>query len=130
MTTTRDELAAAVSSPEFERDPFPIYQRILDVPPWRAPSGAYVISKYTTLREGLADHETFGDYVEPWPNFHGLNPPELSRIRKLVSKAFTPKSIAALQSDIDAISAELLSRVGSSFDMITDYEQNLPARLG
>jgi cytochrome P450 len=129
MTTTRDELAAAVSSPEFERDPFPIYQRILEVPPWRAPSGAYVISKYTTLREVLGDHETFGQHLAPWPNFHRLNPPEHSRMRKLVSKAFTPKSIAALQSDIDAISAELLSRVGSSFDMITDYAQHLPARI-
>ena len=129
MTTTLDELAAAVSSPEFERDPFPFYQRILDVPPWRAPSGAYVISKYTTLREVLGDHETFGQHLAPWPNFHRLNPPEHSRMRKLVSKAFTPKSIAALQSDIDAISAELLSRVGGSFDMITDYALHLPARI-
>ena len=129
MTATRDDLAAAVSSPEFEHDPYPVYQRILDAPPWRAPSGAYVISKYTTLREVLGDHETFGQHLAPWPNFHRLNPPEHSRMRKLVSKAFTPKSIAGLQSDIDATSAELLSQVGSSFDVIGDYAIHLPARI-
>jgi hypothetical protein len=129
MTATRDDLAAAVSSPEFEGDPFPVYQRILDVPPWRAPSGAYVISKYTTLREVLGDHEAFGQHLAPWPNFHRLNPPEHSRMRKLVSKAFTPKSITGLQSEIDAISADLLSDIGSSFDVITDYALHLPARI-
>lgn len=129
MTATRDDLAAAVSSPEFEHDPYPVYQRILDAPPWRAPSGAYVISKYTTLREVLGDHETFGQHPAPWPNFHRLNPPEHSRMRKLVSKAFTPKSIAGLQSDIDATSAELLSQVGSSFDVIGDYAIHLPTRI-
>jgi cytochrome P450 len=129
MAATRDDLAAAVSSPEFEHDPFPVYQRILDAPPWRAPSGAYVISKYATLREVLGDYESFGQHLAPWPNFHRLNPPEHSRMRKLVSKAFTPKSIAGLQSDIDATSAELLSQVGSSFDVITDYAIHLPARI-
>jgi cytochrome P450 len=129
MTATRDDLAAAVSSPQFEGNPFPVYQRILDVPPWRAPSGAYVISKYTTLREVLGDHETFGQHLAPWPNFHRLNPPEHSRMRKLVSKAFTPKSITGLQSEIDAISADLVSDIGSCFDVITDYALHLPARI-
>jgi cytochrome P450 len=129
MTATRDDLAAAVSSPQFEGNPFPVYQRILDVPPWRAPSGAYVISKYSTLREVLGDHETFGQHLAPWPNFHRLNPPEHSRMRKLVSKAFTPKSITGLQSEIDAISADLVSDIGSCFDVITDYALHLPARI-
>ena len=129
MTATHEDLAAAVSSLDFESDPFPVYQRILDAPPWRAPSGAYVLSKYTTLREVLGDYETFGQHLAPWPNFHRLNPPEHSRMRKLVSKAFTPKSIAALQSAIDATSAELLSGVGNSFDVITDYAIHLPARI-
>jgi cytochrome P450 len=129
MTATRDDLAAAVSSPEFDLDPFPVYQRILDAPPWRTPSGAYVISKYTTLREVLGDHESFGQHLAPWPNFHRLNPPEHSRMRKLVSKAFTPKSIAGLQSDIDATSADLLRQVGSLFDVITDYATHLPASI-
>src|ERR1700740_1212968 len=115
MTATHEDLASAFSSPEFERDPFPVYQRILDAPPWRAPSGAYVISKYSTLREVLGDHETFGQHLAPWPNFHRLNPPEHSRMRKLVSKAFTPKSIAALPSDMHGVSAGLLSWLGRPF---------------
>src|ERR1700677_4550131 len=129
MTATRDDLAAAVSSPEFEHDPYPVYQRILDAPPWRAPSGAYVISKYTTLREVLVDHETFGQHLAPWPNFHRLNPPEHTRLRRLVSKAFTPRSIKAIHSRIEQTSSELLVELGTEFDVMSDYAVHFPARI-
>jgi cytochrome P450 len=129
MTAALDDLAAAVSSTEFERDPFPVYQRILDAPPWRAPSGAYVLAKHATLRQVLADFETFGQHLAPWPNFHRLNPPEHTRLRKLVSKAFTPKSVAALGGDIECTSAGLLSRAGTSFDVIADYAYHLPGLM-
>jgi cytochrome P450 len=129
MTSTLDDLAAAVSSPEFEQDPFPVYQRILAAPPWRAPSGAYVVSKHATMREVLGDYEKFGQHLAPWPNFHRLNPPEHTRLRKLVSRAFTPKSVASLGPDIEATSAELLANVGPTFDVIADYAHHLPSRI-
>ena len=41
MTTSLSvtDLSEAIATPEFERDPFPVYAEMVKVDPWRAPSG-------------------------------------------------------------------------------------------
>ncbi len=58
-----------------------------------------------------------------------MDPPDHTRIRKLVNKAFTPRRIAALRGRIEAIVDELLADVapGSTFDVIEALAAPLPA---
>lgn len=59
-----------------------------------------------------------------------LEPPEHTRLRRLVLHAFTSRRIAGLEGDIRAICAELLADLpGGSFDLITTYCQLVPVRV-
>lgn len=129
VTIGPDQFAEIVGTREFERDPYPTFSAMLAGPPWRAPSGVVVVCKYATIRDMLVNHDTFGQHLAPWPNFHRLNPPEHTRLRRLVGSAFGPRSIRALQPDIERISRQLLSDLGPRFDLISDYAFHLPARI-
>jgi cytochrome P450 len=129
LVDSSDSLYGAVSTSQFERDPYPVFRAMLDSPPWRAPSGAIVIAKHASVHEVLVNHESYGQHLAPWPNFHRLNPPEHTRLRRLVGRAFTPRSIRVLQPDIERVSAELLEEVGPQFDVIEDYAYRLPSRI-
>ncbi len=58
-----------------------------------------------------------------------MDPPEHTRYRRLVSKAFTPRRMALLEEDIRALCARLLDeQVGkSSFDYVQDFAAKVPA---
>lgn len=56
-----------------------------------------------------------------------MDPPEHGKLRRLLSKAFTPKMVADLEPRIAAITAELLDTVdGSSWELVTDLAYPLP----
>jgi cytochrome P450 len=65
-------------------------------------------------------------------NRHMLNldPPDHTRLRSLVHKAFTPRMIENLQGRVEAISAELLDGIEQAglrqFDLIEQYSYPLP----
>ncbi|MCW2929669.1 MAG: hypothetical protein JWM19_631 [Actinomycetia bacterium] len=58
-----------------------------------------------------------------------LNPPDHTRLRRLVSGAFTPARIRELVPRIDAITSELLSDLGPRFDVIGQLALPLPVRV-
>ncbi len=58
-----------------------------------------------------------------------MDPPEHTRYRRLVSKAFTPRRMALLEDDIRALCVRLLDGlVGTStFDYVQDFAARVPA---
>ena len=58
-----------------------------------------------------------------------MDPPEHTRYRRLVSKAFTPRRMVELEEDIRTLCARLLDeQVGkSSFDYVQDFGAKVPA---
>lgn len=84
------------------------------------------------LRSAPADAEEYtlvdenGNRVR---SFLGLNPPDHTRLRKLVSKAFTPRMVAQLAPRIEQITTELLDAalaVDGPVDLIKDFASPLP----
>ena len=66
------------------------------------------------------------------PGFLFLDPPDHTRLRKLVSKAFAPKVVKALEPDITALvdCAARRRRPGSGpFDVIADLAYPLPVAV-
>lgn len=57
--------------------------------------------------------------------------PEHLRLRKLVSRAFTPKAIARLTDRVEAVTTELLDGFGrdQDIDLITDYALPIPVTV-
>jgi cytochrome P450 len=65
------------------------------------------------------------------PGFLFLDPPDHTRLRKLVSKAFAPKVVNALQPDITAMVDGLLDQIAERghFDVIGDLAYPLPVAV-
>src|SRR5258707_15805256 len=95
----------------------------------RHPSSASDRLKSTAAQRQIAE----GAEARPMgpPGFLFLDPPDHTRLRKLVSKAFAPKVVKALEPDITALVGGLLDRVAAvgQFDAIADLAYPLPVAV-
>ncbi|MET0702706.1 MAG: cytochrome P450 [Mycobacterium sp.] len=76
--------------------------------------------------------ENNGNYVNgPLANMLNSDPPDHTRLRKLVVKAFTAKSVEQMRSRIESIADELLDAIDTdvSVDLIKAYAGPLPVRV-
>jgi cytochrome P450 len=122
---------------EFHDDPFPVYRQLRD----EAPSyhddelGFWALSRYDDVVRGLHDPDTFcsrfGITLEadnPLPMMLTTDPPDHTALRRLVSRAFTPRRVADLEPAIRTLSRDYLDALGDrpSVDLIADYAALLP----
>jgi cytochrome P450 len=129
---------------EFRRDPYPIYARLRQEDPvHRNVLGAWVLTRYedvsAVLRDGRfgahsisagirnkkrlvegVDLDILADACEQWLML--LNPPDHTRIRKLVSRPFTPSSMKAFRPRVQGIVDELVARARplGRIDLVND----------
>jgi cytochrome P450 len=111
------------------RDPFPVYDQLRAVSPlFREPrSGLWMIFDYEGVKRVLSDHASFSSRWGPdWMVF--ADAPRHTRMRTLVSQAFTPRMIAGLESRIRELSRELLDRVieRGTMDLANEFANPLP----
>ena len=128
---------------EFHDDPYPLYTRLrAEAPVYRNDElGFWVLSRYDDVAAGFRDHAAFsnanGVMVEPsvWgPNaskfisFLGMDPPEHTRMRGLISRAFTPRRVAALEPRIREIAGKYIDAAveRGSVDFMADLAAALP----
>ena len=104
-------------------------------PVWRDSYGMYHVFRYDDVRAVLADHERFSSdrtrLMGQQPFGQGgitmIDPPEHRHQRRLITAAFTPASIAALEPRIAAIADELLDALpGPDFDLVEHLAYPLP----
>jgi cytochrome P450 len=131
--------------PESKADPYPMYEELRRGDPVRSGLGAWVTVSHATAEAVLRDRRFSpspthmrrykppsyppGDPRADLPaaDLLTLDPPDHTRIRRLVSGAFTPKAIAALEPWIREVAAGLLDRAGSAgFDLIDALAFPLP----
>jgi cytochrome P450 len=99
----------------------------------------WAVSRYDDVLSGLLDIDTFrsghGTVLEmmtadpfPMPMFIFRDPPDHTLLRKLVSRAFTPRAIGGLETRIEEICATLLDPFdgASSFDYVDQFGAVLP----
>jgi cytochrome P450 len=65
------------------------------------------------------------------PGFLFLDPPDHTRLRRLVSKAFAPKMVNSLRPDISALVDGMLDRIAENgrFDVVEDFAYPLPVAV-
>jgi cytochrome P450 len=122
---------------EFHDDPFPVYRQLRDeAPAYRDDDlGFWALSRYDDVARALHDPDTFcsrfGITLEEGsalPMLLTTDPPEHTALRRLVSRAFTPRRVADLESAIRTLSTGYLDRLRdrAAADLIVDYAAPLP----
>jgi cytochrome P450 len=84
------------------------------------------------LPEHLREQHRFeGEELMAMVNRHMLNadPPDHTRLRRLVSRAFTARRIADLEPRIREMSEDLADRMGPDADLIHDYALPIPVMV-
>jgi cytochrome P450 len=101
-----------IFSDDVRRNPYPLYDQlrttspVLRVPP---PFSGWMIFDYDSVKRALNDHETFSSRVPAPRNwFIFFDPPAHTKLRALISRAFTPRMIANLEPRIQELTHELL----------------------
>jgi cytochrome P450 len=100
-------------------------------------SGAYQIFRYDDATTVLGDPETYSsDFGSVYPDqtqlmeghIGTLDPPRHYQLRRLVSQAFTARSVARLQSRIGELADDLLDRVPNpkALELVDDFAYPLP----
>ncbi|MGW4565937.1 cytochrome P450 [Streptomyces sp. NPDC004561] len=149
------ELAFDPWDPAFVADPYPAYAelrargRVIRYEPtdqWLVPHHADVSALLRDRRLGRTyqhrfSHEEFGRTAPPPEHepFHTLNdhgmldlePPDHTRIRRLVSKAFTPRTVERLKPYVHGLAGDLVAALVRSGggDLLTDVAEPLPVAV-
>ena len=122
-------------SDDVRRNPYSLYDQmrslspLLYVPP---PFDGWLIFDYDGVKRALNDHELFSSRVPAPRNwFIFFDPPAHSKLRGLISRAFTPKSIAAIESHIRELSGQLLAQAlrQTEFDLAAELSVPLPMKV-
>jgi cytochrome P450 len=151
MATTADSqaLLQQLLDPSNRANPYPAYDRIREHGPLQLPDMTLnVFSSYqdcddvlrhpssaSDRRKSTAAQREMAEGVEARPmgppGFLFLDPPDHTRLRRLVGKAFVPKIVKALEPDIMALVDSLLDKVEEqgSFDVIADLAHPLPVAV-
>jgi cytochrome P450 len=127
---------------KYKADPHAIWKRLRDEQPlyYNEQYDFYAVSRFADVDALSRDPKTFcsshGTVMEmitvdpiDMEMMIFMDPPEHTRYRRLVSKAFTPRRMRLLEEDIRTLCARLLDDlVGrSSFDYVQDFGARVPA---
>lgn len=143
MTSTR--VAFNPLLPEFHANPYPFYHRLREEDPvHQSPMGFWVLTRYDDVvfvlrdprfgREGFAPvlSTVYGQEVASLPrSMLFRDPPDHTRLRNLVNRAFTPRVVENLRPRIQQIVDQLLDRVqgNKAMDLIEDLAYPLPVTV-
>jgi cytochrome P450 len=132
-------------SPSVYTDPYPTYERLREKDPvhWSPLMDSWVFSRYKHVDGILRDHKRFSNDTSKrgnpshidesfdlanQPSMLFRDPPDHTRLRALVSRAFTPAVVEGLAGHIRAIADDLLDQLDdpSAFDLMEAIAAPLP----
>jgi len=133
--------------PEFHANPYPFYHALREKDPvHQSPMGFWVLTRYDdvvmSLRDPRFGRDGFAPLLEASYGSENAgsklprsmlwrDPPDHTRLRALVNKAFTPRVVEEMRGHIQAIANRLLDRVqdSRSMDVIADLAYPLPVTV-
>jgi hypothetical protein len=136
-------------SPEFIRDPYPFFHRLRDYDPlWRSPFGR-IATRHKDVGAVLRDRRFGKDFIGRARRNYGAaaedepvlrtmrlamltqDPPDHTRLRGLVVKAFTARRVENMRADIQRIVDGAIDRVEplGRMDVIADLAFRLPVMV-
>jgi cytochrome P450 len=148
-----DALLAALASAEAVRDPYPLYARLRALAPaYQAASGAIFVTRYENCAAIIRDpafraqSPEWSDRVMPgWRDrparvatcetMQFRDPPDHTRLRRLVSASLTPHQVSNMREDVGRLSGRVLNLIaeggsgGSTVDLCEVLASSLPVSV-
>jgi pimeloyl-[acyl-carrier protein] synthase len=151
-TQMSDDLDEWLLAPQFTADPYPAYAQLRTHDPvyWSEAWGCWVLTRYADVVASLRDPQTFRNSGRFRPILENLppatraavqplerhfeqgllnvDPPDHTRLRRLINQAFTPKAVAEMAPAIQELVDAQLDRVQyqGHMDVIADLAFPLP----
>lgn len=137
----------SLADPAVIPDPYPLLARIREASPFTEVDGKLVVyGKYTDCSRILRDPRASSrrnqsllstdraTRTRATPSFLSLDPPDHTRMRRLVSQAFTPRVVTTLADRISQLTHELLTEAAGEagdhqFDLVSALAYPLPVRI-
>ncbi len=135
------------NTPAYQQDPYPALARLrAEAPVYRSPElGAWVLTSYEACDRALRDDEAFssnplhasgglGESIAATraqvplgeaPILGNSDPPEHTRLRAIVNRAFTPRAMEATRAAIETEAARLLDVAGARFELMAGLAEPL-----
>jgi cytochrome P450 len=125
-------------SDDLRRNPFPLYEQLRSGSPLlhEPQNDMWLLFDYESVKRAMTDHEAFSSMVSSptgkapdWLVF--ADPPRHTKLRAIIMRAFTPRSIANLEPRVRELSRELLNQTieRGEMDLVADYSNLLPAMV-
>ena len=132
---------------KFYLDPYPVYRALRERAPVKPlPDGSLFLSRYEDLAAVYKDCETyssdkreefrpkFGDsplYEHHTTSLVFNDPPLHSRVRRLIAGALTPRAIAGLSAELEALVEDLVGAMEgrAEVDLIEDFAAKIPVEV-
>jgi pimeloyl-[acyl-carrier protein] synthase len=151
--STGDTLEFNPFLPEVHEDPYPLYHRLrAEDPVHRSPLGFWVLTRHADVLAVLRDPRMSRDprrservellrasaevdellaSEEAAPSMLFVDPPDHTRLRTLVNKAFTPAAVERLRPRVEEIVGGLLDRVAGAgaMDVVEELAYPLPVTV-
>jgi cytochrome P450 len=131
--------------PEFRTDPYPLYRKLRELDPvHRSPAGPWILTRHADATAVLRDPRFSsnpthlrGERPQVGPRrvdtkvLLFLDPPDHTRLRSLLSRAFTPGVVRRLRPRIEELVADLLDKAEAkgSLELIADFAYPLPVAV-
>ena len=140
--------------PEIHQDPYPYYAWLrAERPVFQGPLGDWAVSTYADVTRVIRDPMFSSNQMGNNENFQAirpmleeqlgvgdllrlqeramlfLDPPDHTRLRRLVSKAFSTRAVDALRPRAEQVVAELLANVDDELEVISQLAYPLPITM-
>jgi cytochrome P450 len=137
-----------LTQPAGRADPYPRYARLREIAPVvRADDGALVVTRHADCAAATRDPRLghlpahmlafigFPDWAERpalyqlFTSILSLNPPDHTRLRRLVSSTFTARRVQALRPAVERMVDQLLDGLTGEADFVTGFAFPLPVNV-
>ena len=144
-----DEIIRTLSTPPFPHDPYPLYAELRDLAPvYQSESGMWFASSYeaaaTVLRSTAFGQGEGARMISQDPRYEHsavlqalgqmitfVDPPDHTRLRRLVSRVFSPRVINRLREYVAQVVDDLLDPIANDGggDLITGFADHIPVTV-
>ena len=142
------ELLAALAKPEGRADPYPLYDRLRTLgPAVVTPDGSLVVTGYRECSALLRDHRLRKTpermlAAAGYPHWRdrpslrlmftsilALDPPAHTRLRRLITAAFTARRVQGLRPAVERIAAQACEQVAGQNDFVACFAFPMPVTV-